>query len=77
MEYILLFIIILQFAYAVYKDVANQDERQDLQLKIMSKDIHDYLEALDEKEDYEEVESPYVPIEDVSADTILEAEDRT
>jgi hypothetical protein len=43
----------------------------------MSKDIHDYLEALDEKEDYEEVESPYVPIEDVSADTILEAEDRT
>ena len=76
-------VIILQFAYILYQDISNRKEREKLQLLIKSKDAPEYRaiaplpfkEPKKEKKEEEE-SSPYVPIEEVSTEKLLLAEDK-
>lgn len=82
MDLALLFIIVLQFIYMVYKDVAFSKEREKLQLKAMSKDVAEYVEAIqtlepDVETKKEEEEDIYVNVDDLSVETILKAKDNT
>ena len=45
MEYILIAVIVLQWAYIIYKEESIKKEREKLQLKLMSKDITEYKEV--------------------------------
>lgn len=76
MELILLFIIVLQFAYMVYKDHLFSKEREKLQLKLMSKDVEEYSRAIDEPEEEPERVEPDVrlPIEEATVEQILRAD---
>lgn len=74
----LLFIIVLQFGYIIYKDITFSKERERLNLKIMAKDVPEYLEAVDiiEKrdEDTPQQENDFlIPVEEVGAEELLEA----
>lgn len=76
-EYFLLLVIILQFVYIVYKDVSNGKERERLQLKLMSKNLVEYKEAVEKppKPAKKPKPSPFKNLEDVSIDKLLTAED--
>lgn len=77
MEYILLVVIILQFAYAVYKDILYSKERERLSLMIKSKDVVEYSGATEpQPEDGKSVEDPYIPIEEVPFNMVAEAEEK-
>ena len=77
MEVILLIIIVLQFALFVYLDFQNRAEREKLQLKLMSKDLADYVSSTEEYEDTPEEEpDPYVDVSEVSVEQILKAKER-
>jgi len=75
MEYILLFVIILLASYIVYKDILNARMLESLQLKLMSKDVHEYKSATEEEvvEEKKKEEDPYLPIEDVPYARMVEA----
>lgn len=76
MEYSLLFVIILQSAYIVYQDFSNRKEREQLELKLMSKNVTEYKEATEPlPENLEEEEETHKPVEDVPVDKLLQAED--
>jgi len=76
-EAILLLVIFLQFGYIIYQDRSNRVERERLQLKLMSKNVDEYVAAVESpSEESESVEDPYVPIEDVPLDKLMEAEDK-
>jgi hypothetical protein len=79
MEYILLLIIILQFAYIVYKDRTFDIERERMQLKIMSNSTREYKDAVEDtvEEPVEEEEQFLFPAEDVPVEEMLKAVDRT
>ena len=79
MEYILLLIIILQFAYIVYKDRTFDIERERMQLKIMSNSTREYKDAVEDtvEEAVEEEEQFLFPAEDVPVEEMLKAVDRT
>lgn len=77
MIYILVGIIILQFVYTIYKDEIFKRERKDLQLKLMSRDVYEYKEAVKvnpEKEPEPEPD-PYVDPSNVETEKLLKAED--
>jgi len=77
MELILLAIILLQFSYMVYLDLQNRAERELLQLKLMSKDLGDYLSGTEEVEDSPEPkDDPYVDMSEVSVDQLLKAKEK-
>jgi len=76
-EYILGFVVILQFIYIIYKDREERAEREKLQMKLMSKDVEEYKRAVDPApKDAEEKKSPYVDLDDVPIDKLMRAEDR-
>jgi|SaaInlLV_10m_DNA_2_1039722.scaffolds.fasta_scaffold00537_11 hypothetical protein len=79
MDFVLLFIIVLQTAYIVYKDISFGKERERHLLKIMSKDVVEYKEAVETvAEDTEkEPEQEIVPIEEISIEEMLLAKDNT
>lgn len=79
MDYALLTVIFFQFGYILYKDWLYFKERKDLELKLMSKDVREYKEMVQEKvkDSPEEKPSPYIPIEEASIEDILNAEDRS
>jgi len=71
-------VIILQFIYIIYKDRAERAERENLQLKLISKDVSEYQKAVEKvPEDTVQNEEPYVPLEDVEVDKLIRAEDKT
>lgn len=76
MEYILLVVIFLEFAYIVYSDIQNRAEREELILKIMSKDLNEYI-GLDEKieDSPKEEEDPFISMEEAGVDKVVEAKD--
>lgn len=75
MEISLFLIIALQFAYIVFKDVMNSREREKLQLKLMSKSVTEYKEAVDSiaGDSPKQPDPENIPIEDVSYEKILKA----
>jgi hypothetical protein len=75
MEIFLFIVIVLQFGYIVFKDVQNSREREQLELKLMSKSVTEYKEAIESLvEDSPKPEPPtHLPIEDVSYDKIMKA----
>jgi len=61
----------------VYKDRAERVERERLQLKLMSKDVEEYKRAVDPTpKDTVSKKDPYLDMEDVSIDKLMQAEDR-
>lgn len=78
MDFIPLSIIVMLFGYILYKDISFSKERASLQLKLMSKDVNEYVAAVNSLEDTdesEEEEEIYVPIEELSVEDILKAKD--
>jgi len=73
-----LIVIALLIGYAVYKDILFYKEREKLQLKLMSKDIKEYVDTIEpEPQDAKSVEDPFLPIENATVEQILRAKDRT
>lgn len=84
MEIILLAIIVLQLGYAVYKDISFSKERERMQIKLMSRTPEEYVDTLREieqpepkKEEEEDILKDYMPVEEVSPEVLLKAEDNT
>lgn len=76
MVYLLAVVAIVEFAYIVYQDILNRKERDSLQKKLMSKDLAEYQKVTEKPEETPEPEpSPYVPIDEVDVDKLLEADD--
>ena len=75
MELILAFIIVLQFGYIIFKDVKVGQEREKMLLKLMSKDLREYKDAIETiaDESTKQEAEIHVPIEEVSAEQILKA----
>ena len=78
MNTFLLIVILLEFAYIVYQDVANRKEREKLGLKIISKDATEYKEVATpvKEEKREEKPNPYIPVEDVPLEKLMGAKDK-
>ena len=75
-EIILLLVIILQFGYIIYRDIAERKDREKLELKLMSRNLDDYKMAVEpEPEPAESKPDPYKPVEDVDTEKLLMAED--
>ena len=76
MEYILIAVIVLQWAYIIYKEESIRKEREKLQLKLMSRDVTEYKEAVEpEPKPVKKEEDPYVDITEVPINKLLRAED--
>jgi hypothetical protein len=75
MEFVLLVVIILQFAYMVYKDFLFHKEREKLELKLMSDNVVEYTRAVEKQPEATKQEEPvYHSVDDVSTERLLEAE---
>ena len=67
---------IVEFVYIVYQDFTNRKEREKLQIKLMSKDITEYKEAIEPKpKPTKSEESPYKPMEEINTDKLMSADD--
>lgn len=82
MEVSLVAIIIIQFIYSVFKDIAAAKEREKLQLKLMSKTPQEYIDTIAPKEENAKDSvsvGEYVDAYEglLTPETILKAEDRT
>ena len=80
MDYILAFVIFLQFVYLVYSDRENRREREDLQLKLITKTPYEYGEikqSLSKKpvEDTKTKSEEYIDPMDLDPEVILKAKD--
>jgi len=76
MELILLAVILFQFILVIYMDSQNRAERERLQLKLMSKDLGDYVSSTEEAADSPKEEpDPYMNAYDVSVDRIVNAKE--
>lgn len=74
----LLAVIIGQFVYMIYVDKLNREERDKLHLKIMSRDVTEYKEATSPPDkDTPEQRDAYLPLEDISIETLSDALDNT
>jgi len=64
-------------AYSVYKDALYAKERERLRLMIKSNSVLEYQSVTEKPaEETKAEESPYVPIEEVPFDKIIEAKDK-
>lgn len=70
-------VILLQFAYIVFKDWSFNQEREKMQLKIMSKDVNEYKEAVEPepKPVKREKRDEYLDVTEVPMEKLLKAED--
>lgn len=73
MTWILLIIIALQFGYIIFKDIKSEQEREGMLLKLMSKDVKEYRDVVEEpvKDSPKQEPDVHVPIESVPFETIL------
>ena len=78
MEITLLVVIVLQFAYIIYSDFQNRLERERLGIKAMSKDLDDYRDALNDKEEEEKEEEviTYVNLDEVSNEQLIKSKEK-
>jgi len=73
---ILIIIVLLQFAYIIYKDEISKRERKDLQLKLMSKNVEEYKRVTEPlPKPTKQEKDPYIPIEDVDTEKLMKAKD--
>jgi len=78
MELFLFVIVLLELAVLVIFDFLNRRERNDLTLKLMSKDLGEYKSAtLPKQKATKEEPDPYVDPMDVDPEKILKAKDQT
>jgi hypothetical protein len=71
-----LIVIALLIGYAIVKDILFYKEREKLQMKLMSKDLNDYVSTIaPEDENAVQEEDPYIPVEDATVEQILKAKD--
>ena len=65
-------------AYIVYENIASRKEREKLQLKLMSKNVAEYKEAIEPEPESavpEEETDDFVETENVDTETLLKAKD--
>jgi hypothetical protein len=76
MELILAGIIVLQFVYIIFKDVKVGQERENMLLKLMSKDVQEYKDATNRfvEESTKSIVEDRIPVEDASVEQLLKAE---
>jgi len=73
---ILIIVVLLEFAYIIYKDEMFRRERKDLQLKLMSKNVEEYKKVSEPTPKPAKQEpDPYIPIEDVQTEKLMKAKD--
>lgn len=72
----LLVVIAFQFGYIIYTDRENRKERERMQLKIMSKDVVEYKEAISSPDkDTPEQRDTYLELDEVDLEKLVNAED--
>ena len=78
MEILLFIVVVLQVALFVYSDYQNRAERERLQLKLMSKDLGDYVSAMEsgDEDSEEEEEDPYIDMGEANVNQILNSRER-
>ena len=69
-------IIVLLILHSAVKDYLFYKEREKLQLKLMSKDVKEYVDTVaPPPPDTKQKEDPFINIEDASIEQILKAKD--
>lgn len=64
------------FGYIIYMEKENRIERERLQLKLMSRDVTEYKDAISPPDkDTPEQRDTYLPLDDFSPEQLAEAED--
>jgi hypothetical protein len=78
MEIFLFIVIVLQVGLFVYSDYQNRVERDKLQLKLMSRDLKDYVSSVDSKveEGPKEAFDPYIDPEEANLEQIVNAREK-
>ena len=71
-------VIVLLILYTAYKDYIYYKEREKLEVKLMSRNVGEYVDTIaSEKEENTPTEdNPYIPVEEASFDQILKSKDR-
>lgn len=79
MEIVLIAFLVLETVYLIYSDYQNRKERKDLQLKLMSRNLTEYVSAVDVPKDVNTPEEPetHIPLEEVSAEDLIKAIDKS
>jgi hypothetical protein len=76
MLYLLAVVAIVEFLYIVYQDFLNRQEREKLQMKLMSRDVDEYKRVTEKPEETQpQEESPYQSVDEVDIDKLLSAKD--
>jgi hypothetical protein len=75
METYLLAVILLQFIYLIYSDFQNRKERETLSLKLMSKNLSEYVESTKKEDNVagESEEDPYLTMDEAGLEAVLKA----
>jgi hypothetical protein len=78
MEILLFIVVVLQVALFVYSDYQNRAERERLQLKLMSRDLGDYVSATDggDEDGAKDLPDPYIDVDDANVEQILHAREK-
>jgi len=73
----LLAIIVLQMAYIIYNDIQVRAERERFILKIMSKDVSEYKDAISGPESIStpEEDDPYIDVADAGIERVLKSKE--
>ena len=79
LEYILIGIILAQFGYMILKDFLHREQLEKLQLKFMSKNVHEYMEVAKspkkETQKTQTTSTSNMELDDVPVDKLIEAKD--
>ena len=76
MEYILFGVIVLLISYITFQDYSNRQEREKLELKLMSKDVTEYkVNTEPTPELIKDEPEVYLDTDDVSPNKLLNAKD--
>ena len=75
MNIILFAVIVLQFSFMVYTDIKNREERESLQLKLMSDSLTEYKDVINDRaeDSPKDDPDPYVSMEEAGVEKIVKA----
>jgi hypothetical protein len=78
MEIALIFVIVLLIGYNAYKDYIFLKEREKLEMKLMSKNLGEYVSTISDTKDEntKEEEAQFVDIGDADYSTVLKSKDK-
>ena len=72
-----LIIIALLIGLIIVKDILFYIERDKLQMKLMSKDLPEYVSSIEpEPQDTPQEDDPFIPVEEASYEQILKSVDK-